>query len=120
MSTDRNNNNNHNNTPTLQSSYYKETTRTELLSNTTTTTTNMSTNNNYQLTEESGSPTAIDALELATNVPTTNTRHEDNSSDYIQWLHAMKLVARLPGGVPAEFRRKVVDDTLQWINTRSF
>lgn len=28
-------------------------------------------------------------------------------SDYVQWLHAMKLVARLPGGVPSEFRRKV-------------
>uniref|UniRef100_A0A1A9WLS5 TBC1 domain family member 30 n=1 Tax=Glossina brevipalpis TaxID=37001 RepID=A0A1A9WLS5_9MUSC len=28
-------------------------------------------------------------------------------SDYIQWLHAMKLVARLPGGIPPEFRRKL-------------
>lgn len=32
---------------------------------------------------------------------------EETSSDYKQWLHAMKLVARLPGGIPPEFRRKV-------------
>lgn len=31
----------------------------------------------------------------------------ETSSDYKQWLHAMKLVARLPGGIPPEFRRKV-------------
>lgn len=34
---------------------------------------------------------------------------EDAASDYNQWLHAMKLVARLPGGTPPEFRRKVSD-----------
>ncbi|KAM7361660.1 uncharacterized protein ACRADG_012618 isoform 3-T4 [Cochliomyia hominivorax] len=31
----------------------------------------------------------------------------DTASDYKQWLHAMKLVARLPGGIPPEFRRKL-------------
>lgn len=30
------------------------------------------------------------------------------SSDFNQWLHAMKMVARLPGGMPPEFRRKVI------------
>ncbi|XP_037922739.1 uncharacterized protein LOC119658944 isoform X1 [Hermetia illucens] len=29
------------------------------------------------------------------------------SSDFNQWLHAMKMVARLPGGMPPEFRRKL-------------
>lgn len=33
--------------------------------------------------------------------------NEEAVSDYKQWLHAMKLVARLPGGIPPEFRRKV-------------
>lgn len=28
------------------------------------------------------------------------------TSDFNQWLHAMKMVARLPGGMPIEFRRK--------------
>ncbi|KAH8318116.1 hypothetical protein KR074_009748, partial [Drosophila pseudoananassae] len=32
---------------------------------------------------------------------------DDAASDYNQWLHAMKLVARLPGGTPPEFRRKL-------------
>lgn len=31
----------------------------------------------------------------------------NTSSDFNQWLHAMKMVARLPGGMPPEFRRKV-------------
>lgn len=31
----------------------------------------------------------------------------NNSSDFLQWLHAMKMVARLPGGMPPEFRRKL-------------
>ncbi|XP_058814152.1 uncharacterized protein LOC131678032 [Topomyia yanbarensis] len=31
----------------------------------------------------------------------------DSQSDYNQWLHAMKMVARLPGGIPVEFRRKL-------------
>lgn len=29
------------------------------------------------------------------------------TSDFNQWLHAMKMVAGLPGGTPPEFRRKV-------------
>ncbi|KAH8267309.1 hypothetical protein KR018_005202, partial [Drosophila ironensis] len=32
---------------------------------------------------------------------------DEAASDYNQWLHAMKLVARLPGGTPPEFRRKL-------------
>ncbi|XP_055618343.1 serine-rich adhesin for platelets isoform X2 [Toxorhynchites rutilus septentrionalis] len=31
----------------------------------------------------------------------------DAQSDFNQWLHAMKMVARLPGGMPSEFRRKL-------------
>ncbi|XP_035891049.1 uncharacterized protein LOC118502672 isoform X2 [Anopheles stephensi] len=31
----------------------------------------------------------------------------DTQSDFNQWLHAMKMVARLPGGMPSEFRRKL-------------
>ncbi|XP_039450504.1 serine-rich adhesin for platelets isoform X2 [Culex pipiens pallens] len=31
----------------------------------------------------------------------------DTHADFKQWLHAMKMVARLPGGMPAEFRRKL-------------
>lgn len=31
----------------------------------------------------------------------------DAESDFNQWLHAMKMVARLPGGMPPDFRRKV-------------
>lgn len=30
------------------------------------------------------------------------------TSDFSQWLHAMKMVARLPGGIPPEFRKKVL------------
>jgi hypothetical protein len=32
----------------------------------------------------------------------------ESASDFNQWLHAMKMVARLPGGMPPEFRRKVI------------
>uniref|UniRef100_A0A336LYT1 CSON006250 protein n=1 Tax=Culicoides sonorensis TaxID=179676 RepID=A0A336LYT1_CULSO len=31
----------------------------------------------------------------------------DAESDFNQWLHAMKMVARLPGGMPPDFRRKL-------------
>ncbi|XP_058468020.1 serine-rich adhesin for platelets isoform X2 [Malaya genurostris] len=31
----------------------------------------------------------------------------DTQTDFNQWLHAMKMVARLPGGMPTEFRRKL-------------
>ncbi len=30
---------------------------------------------------------------------------------YVQWKDAMKMVARLPEGVPKEFRKKVSDDS---------
>ncbi|XP_031625410.1 uncharacterized protein LOC116342065 isoform X2 [Contarinia nasturtii] len=49
------------------------------------------------------------------------------TSDFNQWLHAMKMVARLPGGTPGEFRRKLwlaladrhlhtsgIDSTYKW------
>nr|XP_044252239.1 titin homolog [Drosophila takahashii] len=40
--------------------------------------------------------------------PTASGSADDEAtSDYNQWLHAMKLVARLPGGTPPEFRRKL-------------
>lgn len=29
------------------------------------------------------------------------------SSDFTQWLHAMKMVASLPGGMPPDFRKKL-------------
>lgn len=38
---------------------------------------------------------------------TMATAASNNSSDFLQWLHAMKMVARLPGGMPPEFRRKL-------------
>ncbi|XP_028897487.2 titin homolog isoform X4 [Zeugodacus cucurbitae] len=39
--------------------------------------------------------------------PAKNEVDDEAASDYNQWLHAMKLVARLPGGMPPEFRRKL-------------
>lgn len=33
----------------------------------------------------------------------------DSASDFHQWLQSMLAVARLPGGLPTEFRRKVVN-----------
>uniref|UniRef100_A0A1I8NND8 TBC1 domain family member 30 n=1 Tax=Stomoxys calcitrans TaxID=35570 RepID=A0A1I8NND8_STOCA len=41
------------------------------------------------------------------NKPNVAQTEEESTSDYKQWLHAMKLVARLPGGIPPEFRRKL-------------
>lgn len=32
----------------------------------------------------------------------------ESASDFNQWLQSMLAVARLPGGLPTEFRRKVV------------
>ncbi|XP_055676630.1 mucin-2 [Lutzomyia longipalpis] len=41
------------------------------------------------------------------------------TSDFNQWLHAMKMVARLPGGVPPEFRRKLwISLADQYLNTK--
>lgn len=36
----------------------------------------------------------------------------ESAADYNQWLHAMKMVAGLPGGMPPEFRRKVFSNGL--------
>ena len=34
---------------------------------------------------------------------------QPGESGFNQWLDAMKMVAKLQGGIPAEFRRKVLD-----------
>ncbi|KAH8307692.1 hypothetical protein KR044_009507, partial [Drosophila immigrans] len=44
---------------------------------------------------------------LSSSAVVTADGADDDVSDYNQWLHAMKLVARLPGGTPPEFRRKL-------------
>lgn len=45
---------------------------------------------------------------LLKQIPTTDIMDAKiESSDFDQWLQAMKMVARLPGGMPPEFRRKV-------------
>lgn len=36
---------------------------------------------------------------------------QPGESGFIQWLDAMKMVAKLQGGIPAEFRRKVLINT---------
>lgn len=33
----------------------------------------------------------------------------ESASDFNQWLQSMLSVARLPGGLPIEFRRKVIN-----------
>ncbi|XP_036324182.1 titin isoform X2 [Rhagoletis pomonella] len=48
-----------------------------------------------------------DDISPATAAPPPPKDDADAASDYNQWLHAMKLVARLPGGMPPEFRRKL-------------
>lgn len=40
----------------------------------------------------------------------------DAESDFNQWLHAMKMVARLPGGMPPDFRRKVDKHAITFIH----
>jgi len=37
----------------------------------------------------------------------TENPQSSNSAGYDQWKDAMKMVARLPEGVPTEFRRRV-------------
>lgn len=49
------------------------------------------------------------------NKPSGDAADTESTSDYKQWLHAMKLVARLPGGIPPEFRRKVRSCSLKLI-----
>lgn len=53
---------------------------------------------NYHI-EQTPQQVIIDTTIMATACST--------SSDFLQWLHAMKMVARLPGGMPPEFRRKL-------------
>lgn len=52
------------------------------------------------------SPAAATTASVAA-APAKHNVDDEAASDYNQWLHAMKLVARLPGGMPPEFRRKV-------------
>lgn len=40
-------------------------------------------------------------------VPAKKMGVPDAESDFNQWLHAMKMVSQLPGGMPPDFRRKV-------------
>ncbi|XP_046865166.1 uncharacterized protein LOC6649543 isoform X3 [Drosophila willistoni] len=72
-------------------------------STTKTTTTTFSTtttnNKNNMLGHEGNSSNSAASISASAD--------EDAASDYNQWLHAMKLVARLPGGTPPEFRRKL-------------
>ncbi|XP_016951015.1 titin isoform X3 [Drosophila biarmipes] len=53
-----------------------------------------------------GHGTSPTASASSSATPTTSA-DDEATSDYNQWLHAMKLVARLPGGTPPEFRRKL-------------
>ncbi|XP_059610232.1 mucin-2 [Phlebotomus argentipes] len=42
------------------------------------------------------------------------------TSDFNQWLHAMKMVARLPGGIPPEFRKKLwISLSDQYLHTKN-
>lgn len=51
-------------------------------------------------------------MKLDITTPTGNSRMTipESSSDFRQWLQSMLAVARLPGGLPTEFRRKVATD----------
>ncbi|XP_060649511.1 uncharacterized protein LOC132786836 isoform X1 [Drosophila nasuta] len=70
---------------------------------------NISNNNNLQtsgtLRKELGRNN--NNMISSSSVDTADAAADDDVSDYNQWLHAMKLVARLPGGTPPEFRRKL-------------
>lgn len=59
-------------------------------------------NNNMSTTTSATAGPAPPPAAVTSSAPTLN-----SSSDFNQWLHAMKMVARLPGGTPPEFRRKV-------------
>lgn len=48
-------------------------------------------------------PVAVKYDVITSGMSTSNT----TTSDFSEWLRAMKMVARLPGGMPPEFRRKV-------------
>lgn len=49
-----------------------------------------------------------EALE-STTTGSTRMSIPESASDFNQWLQSMLAVARLPGGLPTEFRRKVVN-----------
>nr|XP_036224731.1 titin isoform X4 [Bactrocera oleae]XP_036224732.1 titin isoform X4 [Bactrocera oleae] len=53
------------------------------------------------------SPAKATAAPTVAAAPAKHDVDDEAASDYNQWLHAMKLVARLPGGMPPEFRRKL-------------
>ncbi|XP_039948063.1 extracellular matrix-binding protein ebh isoform X2 [Bactrocera tryoni] len=56
------------------------------------------------------SPAKATPAAAAATVAAAPAKHDvddEAASDYNQWLHAMKLVARLPGGMPPEFRCKL-------------
>ncbi|EDW23874.1 GL23684 [Drosophila persimilis] len=72
-------------------------------SSTTTNSKNRSTATHNMLTRNGGGGHESSSSTTAAAVASD----EDAASDYNQWLHAMKLVARLPGGTPPEFRRKL-------------
>lgn len=46
-------------------------------------------------------------------VPSSGNRMSipESTSDFKDWLEGIKMVARLPGGMPIEFRRKVSNQT---------
>lgn len=61
--------------------------------------------------------------DLTTIASTNKMTIPEAASDFNQWLHAMKMVARLPGGMPLEFRRKVsvlLCIPCKWINNCNF
>lgn len=63
------------------------------------------------------SPAKATAAPTVAAAPAKHDVDDEAASDYNQWLHAMKLVARLPGGMPPEFRRKVSYGRLRlWVN----
>lgn len=55
---------------------------------------------------------------IKSGMSTSNT----TTSDFNEWLRAMKMVARLHGGMPPEFRRKVIHiyNIIQYIRCRFF
>ncbi|XP_068158019.1 microtubule-associated protein futsch isoform X3 [Drosophila tropicalis] len=75
------------------------TTKTTTSTSTISSSTSSTTNNNKMLGHEGSTSNSAASVSASAD--------EDAASDYNQWLHAMKLVARLPGGTPPEFRRKL-------------
>lgn len=48
-------------------------------------------------------------VNMTSMLPTSGSRMAipESTSDFKDWLEGIKMVARLPGGMPVEFRRKV-------------